>query len=150
MQRIVETDLNLIPYNKVKVQLLLNGTKAKRLTRSKVLLGEVRCDMKLPIPFTDEKLFTIQSVHNTQNNRILAKNKKDIALEDRAVFKRQKPQSIMVWAGVAMDGRKTPLIFIEKGVKVNIDVYLALFKGCMGQLKHAALSSQRHYIHIHP
>ena len=84
--------------------------------------------MKLPILFTDEKLFTIQSVHNTQNDRILAKNKKYIALEDRAVFRRQKPQSVMVWAGVTTDGRKTPLIFIEEGVKVNKEVYLALLK----------------------
>ena len=84
--------------------------------------------MKLPILFTDEKLFTIQSIHNAQNDRILAKNKKDVALEDRAVFRRQKPQSVMVWAGVTTDGRKTPLIFIEEGVRVNKDVYLALLK----------------------
>ena len=121
-------DLNLIPYKKVKVQLLSNATKAKRLTRSKVLLDEVRSGMKLPILFTDEKLFTIQSIRNSQNDRILAKNKQDIALEDRAVFRRQKPQSVMAWAGVTMDGRKTPLIFIEEGVKVNKDVYLALLK----------------------
>ena len=56
------------------------------------------------------------------------KNKKDIALEDRVVFGRQKPQSVTVCAGVTTDGRKTPLIFIEEGVKVNKDVYLALFK----------------------
>ena len=78
MQRIVKTDLNLIPYKKVKVQLLLNATKAKRLTRSKVLSDEVRCDMKLPILFTDEKLFAIQSAHKTQNDQILAKNKRDM------------------------------------------------------------------------
>ena len=88
----------------------------------------LRSGLKLPILFTDEKLFTIQSVHNSQNDRILAKNKKDIALEDRAVFRRQKPQSVMVWAGVITDERKTPLIFIEEGVKVNKDVYLALLK----------------------
>ena len=128
MQRIVKKDLNLIPYKKVKVQLLSNATKAERLTRSKVLLDEVRCGMKLPILFIDEKLFAIQSVHNTQNDRILAKNKKVIALEDRAVFRRQKPQSVMVWAGVTTDGCKTPLIFIEEGVKLNKDVYLALLK----------------------
>ena len=34
----------------------------------------------------------------------------------------------MVWAGVTMDGRKTPLIFIGEAVKVNKEVYLALLK----------------------
>ena len=86
------------------------------------MLDEVRRDMELPILFTDEKLFTIQSIHNTQTDRILAKNKKGIALEDRAMLRREKPQSVMVWAGVTTDGWKTPLIFIEERVKVNKDV----------------------------
>ncbi len=32
----------------------------------------------------------------------------------------------MVWAGVTSDGKKTPLIFIEEGVKVDMGVYLHL------------------------
>ena len=35
MQRIMKTDLNLIPFMKVKVQLLSNATKAKRLLEVK-------------------------------------------------------------------------------------------------------------------
>ena len=72
--------------------------------------------------------FSLFSVRNTQNERILAKNKKDNALEDRSLLRRQKPQSVMVWDGVTTNGRKTPLIFVEEGVKVNKDVYLALLK----------------------
>ena len=34
----------------------------------------------------------------------------------------------MVWAGVTCDGQKTPLIFIEDGVKVNSMVYLDLLQ----------------------
>ena len=34
----------------------------------------------------------------------------------------------MVWTGVTSTGEKTPLIFIEEGVKVNQHVYLALLK----------------------
>ena len=84
--------------------------------------------MELLILFTDEKLFTIQSIHNTQNDQILAKNKKDIALENWSLLRRQKPQSVMVCAGVITDVWITPLIFIEEGVKVNKHVYLALLK----------------------
>ena len=34
----------------------------------------------------------------------------------------QHPQSLMVWAGICASG-KTPLIFVEPGVKINADVY---------------------------
>ena len=85
--------------------------------------------MELLILFTDKKLFTFQSIHNTQNDQILAKNKKDIALEDWALFRRQKPQSVMVWAWVTTEVWITPLIFIEEfSFKVNKHVYLALLK----------------------
>ena len=71
--------------------------------RTIAAFDEIRRDMELLILFTDKKLFTIQSVHNTQNDRILAKNKKDIALEDWALFRRQKPQYVMVRAWVTTD-----------------------------------------------
>lgn len=32
------------------------------------------------------------------------------------------PASVMVWAGITSDG-KTPLVFVEKGVKINAAVY---------------------------
>ena len=34
----------------------------------------------------------------------------------------------MVWAGVASTGEKTPLFFIEEGVKVNQHVYVELLR----------------------
>ena len=53
-------------------------------------------------------------------------NKSDILLKDSLMFRRQKPASVMIWAGVTSTGEKTPLIFIEEGVKVNQHVYLDL------------------------
>ena len=55
-------------------------------------------------------------------------NKSDIPLNDRLMFRRQKPASVMVWDEVTFIWEKTPLIFIEEGVKVNQHVYLDLFK----------------------
>ena len=78
--------------------------------------------------WTHEKLFTIQAVRNPQNDGIYAVNKSDIPLNDRLIFRRQRPASVMVWAGVTSTGEKTPLIFIEEGVKVNQHVYLDLLK----------------------
>ena len=52
----------------------------------------------------------------------------DIPEERRISFRRQKPASAMVWAGVTSCGQKTPLIFIEEGVKINQHVYLGLLR----------------------
>ena len=67
-------------------------------------------------------------MHNHQNDRIYAVNKDDIPLNERLMFQKQKPASVMVWGGVTSTGEKTPLIFIEEGVKVNQHVYLKMLK----------------------
>ena len=74
--------------------------------------------------WTDEKLFTVQATRNHQNDWIYAVNKEVIPLNKRIGHKRQNPASVMVWAGVTSAGEKTPLIFIEEGVKNNQHVYL--------------------------
>ena len=49
--------------------------------------------------------------------------------ECQTSFRRQKPASVMVWAGVTSTGLKTLLIFIEASVKINQDAYLKMLKG---------------------
>ena len=124
MWKVVRDDLALFPYKKQRRQLLSDATKAKRLVRGRKILKRLCSGTAPPVLWTDEKLFTVQAVHNNQNDRILAKSKEDIPVETRTAFRRQKPASVMVWAGVTTDGKKMPLHFIEEGVKVNQAVYL--------------------------
>ena len=49
---------------------------------------------------------TVPAIHNHQNDRIYAVNKEDIPLNERVVYKRQKPESVMVWASVTSTGEK--------------------------------------------
>ena len=128
MQNVLKNDLNLSPYKKTKAQLLSQAAKTKRAQRSKLLLEKLADDTQPPVLWTDEKLFTVQAVHNHQNDRIYAVNKGDIPLNDRLMFQRPKPASVMVWAGVTSTGKKTPLFFNEEGVKVNQHVYLELLR----------------------
>ena len=65
-----------------------------------------------PVLWTDEKLFTVKEVHNTQNDQTWDKNVENISVEWIS-FGRQKSASIMVWDGVKSCGQKTPLIFLE-------------------------------------
>ena len=124
MQTVLKNDLNLSPYKIIKGQLLSQATKTKRPQRAKLLLENLRDGMQPPVVWADEKLFSVQAVHNPQNDRIYAVNKSGIHLNDRLMFRRQKPASVMVWTGVTFTGEKNPLIFIEEEVKVNQHVYL--------------------------
>ena len=69
--------------------------------------------------WTDKKLLTVQTIHNHQNDLIYAVNRGDIQLNERLAYKQQNTASVIVWADVTSTGEKTPLIFIEDGVKIN-------------------------------
>lgn len=128
MQRIVRKDLGLSSFCLKKKQDLLEATRAKRLTRAKELLNVVQSGMLPSVLWTDEKLFSIQEAYNPENSRVLGKKKSEIPMEKKAVVRKQGVASVMVWAGVTCCGKKTPLIFIDKGVKINKDVYLAMLR----------------------
>ena len=128
MQRLLKNDLQLKAYKITKRQLISAATKKKRLERAKLFLNRLLDDMQLTILWTDEKLFTIQAIHNLQNDRIWTKNKESVPVELQTSSRRQKPTSVMVWAGVTSNGLKTMLIFVEDGAKVNLQVYLDMLK----------------------
>jgi hypothetical protein len=57
---------------------------------------------------------------NSQNDRIWAEEAPET--EERVAGRVQKADSVMVWAAISSKG-KTPLVFIEQGVKINGEVY---------------------------
>ena len=128
MQNVLRKDLKCFPYKKVKRQLLSDPTRDKRLKRARLLQKRLKDCTQPMVLWTDEKLFTVQAVHNSQNDRVWGRSIAQIPVEQRTSFQRQKPASVMVWAGVTSGGHKTPLIFIEKGVKINQHVYLAMLR----------------------
>ena len=71
------------------------------------------------ILFTDEKLFTVEQAHNHQNDRSWSAEAPGTSA---IVEHRQNPQSVMVWGGICASG-KTPLVFVDQGVKINQEVY---------------------------
>ena len=128
IHNILKKDLKLYPYKMVKRQLLTEATKKKRLERAKLLLQRLRDHSQPLVLWTDEKLFTVQAVHNPQNDRVWCENKDSVTIEQKTLFRRQKTAFVMVWAGVTSSGQKTPLVFIEEGVKINQHVYLNMLK----------------------
>ncbi|KAI6659697.1 hypothetical protein LOD99_14622 [Oopsacas minuta] len=61
--------------------------------------------------------------YNCQNSRILAPDQKFISSSIRTIKLTQKPTSVMVWGAITSDGR-TPVVFIDKGVIINKEVYV--------------------------
>ena len=110
-------DLNLSPFKKNKAQVLSQTIEAKRLSRAKPLFEKLRDGWQPTVLWRDNKLFTFQAIHNYQNDRIYAVNKKDIPLNDKIAYERQKPAPVIVLEGLTSTGEKTPFIFLEEGGK---------------------------------
>src|SRR6218665_3229013 len=74
--------------------------------------------------FTDEKIFTVQTPTNSQNDRVYASVavKRDAPSERLLKGRKHFSQSIMVSVAVSQLG-KSLLVFIERGAKVNSSYY---------------------------
>lgn len=120
--RIVKSRLNLYPYTPQICHALTDDMKQKRKERCKKLLSRFARGRHSSIVFSDEKLFTIDPVSNRQNDRILAASITDANKKGRIQGRTAHPQSVMVWGGITSTG-KTPLVFVDAGVKINKDIY---------------------------
>ncbi|KAK0416547.1 hypothetical protein QR680_012554 [Steinernema hermaphroditum] len=110
--------------------LLTEAKKAERLQKCKKLRAESRGSGFANVVFSDEKIFTIEAVHNSQNHRqLLPKGSPRTKRVERSHFR----ASVMVWAGICATG-KTPLVFVEKGVKIDSLVYQRLEARSPGRL----------------
>lgn len=122
VQNIVKTKLRLHSYKIARVHFLNEAMKTKRLQkcrRMRRLVGNGRLSKVL---FTDEKIFTIEPLHNRQNHRQLLKKGQQKTSVAKKFGRSHFPASVMVWAGICATG-KTPLIFINRNVKINAAIY---------------------------
>lgn len=123
VRRICKTRLNLRPYKIQKAHVLTESMKKIRLQRCKALLKRFTAARHSVVVFTDECLFNIEQFVNHQNDRILVGNMQDANDSGRIASRSGHPQSVMAFGGITSDG-KTPLIFVDQGVKVNSRNYL--------------------------
>jgi hypothetical protein len=105
-----------------KVHGLTTNQRTKRLERSRLLLERYGQKSVENIIFSDEKLFVIEQHLNAQNDVVYAASFDDIPEHVRTVQRFQKSSSIMVWGALSKKG-KFPLIFVDKGVKINAKFY---------------------------
>lgn len=122
VRTIVKKKLNIKCYKRQKVHLLPANTAANRVTKCRRLLRRAVGNWHRSVLFTDEKVFTIDEKFNKQNSRIISRSLEDASDKGRHVFKSAHPSSVMVWAGITADG-KTPLVFIEQGIRMTAEMY---------------------------
>ena len=66
------------------------------------------------IVFSDEKMFDIDGIYNSQNERIWAVNRAAADIKSGIRQKRKVPPKVMVWLGLCSKG-VSPLVIVESG-----------------------------------
>lgn len=121
VHRIIHGDLGLKCLKKRRAQELTQRNRDVRLLRAKQLLKLYPDDKISFIWFTDEKVFTVATPKNPQNDRLYvpaASKKKQVSAERLLRTRTTFSQSVMVSVGVSKLGY-TDLIFVDPGVKIN-------------------------------
>ncbi|QQP53727.1 Putative DD37D maT transposase [Caligus rogercresseyi] len=113
--KVVKAGLGMKPFKYRKIHLLNEATRGKRKATSKLVLKWHADNPSVVVIFSDEKLFETTKKFNPQNDRILEYQKR---LPDAEA-------GICDYLGtVASNGKKSPLLRIPDGVKINKIVYL--------------------------
>ena len=122
MSTTVKTDLKLSPWKPKKRKHLTVIQQRKRVERAGLVWNLLKFGTQMgEIVFSDEKIFTLETKFNPQNDRVLAQHSDDVPEDMLTVYRHQKPASVMVWAAVSKNW-KFHLIFVKQGAKVNTNV----------------------------
>ena len=111
--RILKNKLMVKPYKIQKVQELTDAQKKVRLDKAKQLKAMAARSELEDVVFTGEKVFTVPQFVNKQNDRVWLSDRSSINLDHLRAYRKQKPASVMVWAGITANGR-TPLVFVPE------------------------------------
>jgi len=106
------------------VQLLSHADRVKRFAACNRLSRQLTVAKLARTWFTDEKIFTVQTPTNSQNDQVYANVavKRDITSERLLKGRKRFSQSIMVSVAMSQLGKRL-LVLVERGAKVNSSYY---------------------------
>ena len=113
-RRILREDLGCRPYKTLIEPVISDQNKEKRKQFANWIRTNFRKDETLKILFSDEKMFDIDGVYNSQNDRIWAVDRAHANRTGALKQKRPFPQKVMVWLGACSEG-VSPLVIFEQG-----------------------------------
>ena len=94
-----------------KESLLIDEHREKKMKFANWMRTDFRNENTMNIPFSDEKMFDIEGVYNSHNDRIWTVNRAAVDAKGDIRRKRKFPQKVMVWLGVCSKGVSPLVIF---------------------------------------
>ncbi|CAF4679245.1 unnamed protein product, partial [Rotaria magnacalcarata] len=122
VRQILKDDLLLQSYRKIVEPLLTAEHKKKRKTFSSWVRTHFRKEDTMKILFSDEKLFDIDGIYNSQNDRIWTVSRAEADEKDGVKQNRKFPQKVMVWLAVCSKG-VSPTVMSDEGT-IDHDRYI--------------------------
>ena len=114
VRRVLKKDLKLKPYKKTVQPSLTDQHKENPKRFANWIRTNFRKEDTMKILFSNEKMFDIDGVYNSQNERIWAANRMEADAKGGIKRRRKYPQKVMVWLAVCSQG-VSPLITFEDG-----------------------------------
>ena len=99
VQRILKNTLKLQAYKMQNEPMFTDEHKAKRLKFAKWARTNFRKEDMMKVLFSDEKLFDIDGIYNSQHDRIWAVNRAEANIKDDIRQICKFLQKVMVWVG---------------------------------------------------
>lgn len=122
VRRVLKNDLKLRAYKKIIEPFLTDEHKEKRKRFASWARTNFRKEDTMRIVFSDEKMFDIDGVYNSQNERVWAVDRSEADAKGGIKRKRKYPQKVMVWLAVCSEG-VSPMVIFEDGT-VDHDRYI--------------------------
>lgn len=114
VRRVLKEDLNLKPYKMTVQPSLTDQHKESRKRFANWIRTNFRKKDTMKILFSDEKMFDIDGVYNSQNEKIWAANRAEADAKGGIKRKRKYPQKVMIWL-VVCSQEVSPLVIFEGG-----------------------------------
>ena len=112
VRRILNNDLELQAYKMQKEALITDVHKEKRMKFANWMRTNFRKENTMNILFSYKKMFGIDGVYNSHNDRIWAVNRAAADAKGGIRRKRKFSQKVMVWLGV-FSKDVSPLVIFE-------------------------------------
>jgi hypothetical protein len=112
--RILKEDLELHAYKMTIKPKLTDERKSKRKKFINWVGNNFRKEDTMRILFSDEKLFDVDGIYNSQNERISVASRDEADEKGGIKMKQNFPQKVMVWLGVYSKG-VAPLVIFDQG-----------------------------------
>ena len=117
-----KADLNLKTFKRISGQKLTTDSKQTRLQRCQKLLQRFPSDRSVrKVWFSNVKLFTVANPANTQNDRIYSSTVKTQISASRLVRECEHFSRSMMVSVAVSKVRKTNVVFVDTGTKVDSD-----------------------------